>query len=243
MFAGTKRARGDLAWSSAQDGGSAQAPWVSAASSLRAVATQIQPTSDKFTTHKYQTMYGMFLMSLKGQPVKFLEIGLGCDMTYGPGARVALWKDLLLQAELWEAEYNQECVESSRAKGQLNGVHTLVGDQGDVGTVQRWVVESGGNFDVIIDDGGHRNTQIRTSFDVLWPTLKPGGVYFLEDLQVGRSQEYDDTHGTAVMADLVHDWTEQLLIRPGERSQQRWPLPQGLEFILCQKEACALGKA
>lgn len=33
-----------------------------------------------------------------------------------------------------------------------------------------------------IDDGGHSWNQQRTSFDVLFPAVVPGGVYILEDL-------------------------------------------------------------
>ena len=37
-----------------------------------------------------------------------------------------------------------------------------------------WLAKSGGSFDVVIDDGGHSNTQILTTCEVLWPALKPG---------------------------------------------------------------------
>ena len=53
--------------------------------------------SDKFREHTYETMYGLFLAPLQSQPrVKMLEVGLGCDMTYGPGASASLWRRLLL---------------------------------------------------------------------------------------------------------------------------------------------------
>ena len=38
--------------------------------------------------------------------MKMLEIGLGCDMGYGPGASVAVFKKLFPTAELWEAEFS-----------------------------------------------------------------------------------------------------------------------------------------
>ena len=69
--------------------------------------------------------------------MKMLEIGLGCDMNYEPGASVALWKKLFPQAELWEAEYDAKCVEQAK-------------------TLDEWLEKSGGGFDVIID-GEPRN--------------------------------------------------------------------------------------
>ena len=54
-------------------------------------ALSIQPVTDKigyWTTdrHRYHNMYGQFLLPLAAYKpnMKFLEIGLGCDMFYGP---------------------------------------------------------------------------------------------------------------------------------------------------------------
>ncbi len=80
---------------------------------------------------------------------------LGCDMKYGPGASVAIWKDILLPTdELWEAEFDRACVEKAQKNKQLEGVNVLVGDQGDPEVLASWLQKSGNNFDVIIDDGG-----------------------------------------------------------------------------------------
>ena len=40
-----------------------------------------------------------------------------------------------------------------------------------------------GYFDIIIDDGGHTMTQQLISLQQLLPTVKSGGLYFIEDLQ------------------------------------------------------------
>jgi len=195
--------------------------------------------TDKVSFHSYQIMYGMHLMPLmraNSRP-KLFEIGLGCDMGYGPGASVFLWKALFPHADLWEAEYNAHCVQHSQARGLLDGVNVVTGDQGNRATVQGWVAKSGGLFDAVIDDGGHRNKQIRTSFETLWPHVKPGGLYFLEDLQVGRVPPYAD--GGVVISDMVQAWVEQLLTQsPGP-----FPVPEGLQSVFCQAEACVLMKA
>ena len=40
-------------------------------------------------------------------------------------------------------------------------------------------------FDVIIDDGSHESEHILTSLKTLFPRLKTGGYYFIEDLHAG----------------------------------------------------------
>jgi hypothetical protein len=55
-------------------------------------------------------------------------------------------------------------------------------DQGNSHELQRFVQLSGGNFDIILDDGGHTMQQQITSFTVLFPHVKSGGMYIIEDL-------------------------------------------------------------
>lgn len=42
----------------------------------------------------------------------------------------------------------------------------------------------GGTFDLIVDDGCHDGETVRRSFALLWPLVRPGGFYVVEDWQV-----------------------------------------------------------
>lgn len=42
--------------------------------------------TDKVTTHSYDMLYQKYLQPIRHRPLKLLEIGLGCDMGYSPGA-------------------------------------------------------------------------------------------------------------------------------------------------------------
>ena len=132
-------------------------------------ALSLKPVTDKIgfgkrDRHRYHNMYGQFLLphAARIPTMKFLEIGLGCNMNYGAGASVKLWKPLFPTAELWEAEYDGLCAQHAQEKGQLKGINLLIGDQGDPDVLDAWIEKSGGKFDVIIDDGGHHNCQIIT---------------------------------------------------------------------------------
>ena len=207
-------------------------------------AASLTPITDKITTHSFQTMYGQFLLPYyRRKPnMKMLEIGLGCDMNYEPGASVALWKKLFPQADLWEAEYNATCVELGTKQGKLDGINTLVGDQGNDKVLDGWIEKSGGNFDVIIDDGGHHNCQIMASFEKLWPTVKPGGLYFIEDLSVGKWRGYQK-YSTAkcpksfIFSQRLKEWMDDIIYEGGYGSR-KWDV----HFMFCQAEACVLGK-
>ena len=214
--------------------------------------------SDKFREHTYETMYGLFLAPLQSQPrVKMLEVGLGCDMTYGPGASASLWRRLLPDAEIWMADVDGDCVAKHNETLRALGIRALVGDQTDRAKLRQWLATAGGRFDLVIDDGRHSNSQVLTTFQHLWRAVNPGGLYFMEDLQVGRLELWDDTNGTAVISDVIQAWIEQLLIKAeyaGQRlvqgvttsrayeSIRRHPLPRAAAFVFCQHEACVIGK-
>lgn len=202
-------------------------------------AKSLIPITDKVTTHTYQIMYGKFLLPYysRNPTMKMLEIGLGCNMGYGPGASVALYRKLFPQAEIWEAEYDGECVESIR--GQLDGINTLVGDQGNDAVLDSWIEQSGGNFDVVIDDGGHQNCQIWHSFQKLWPTVKSGGLYFIEDMQVAKHGGYrkattETCDRNLLVPEKLKEVFDDLMYDRKRKSD--------IEFMFCQSEACVLGK-
>lgn len=216
---------------------------------FRDTALKFRPITDKIgvtSEHRYHNMYGMFLLPYAAYKpdFKMLEIGLGCNMDYGPGASVAVWKELFPKANLWEAEYVAECVEKSTANGQLDGINVLVGDQADIPTLNSWIQKSGGQFDVIIDDGGHHNCQIGNSFDKLWPELKPGGYYFIEDLHVGKSANYIGAEcGSVLFTQRLLEWSDHLMFLTNTYGQQfKYPLPKDILFVSCQAEACVIGK-
>ena len=61
-------------------------------------------------------------------------------------------------------------------------VTIVTGDQSKRDDLQKIVIEHP-QYDVIIDDGPHLPIHQQTSFSFLFPHVKPGGLYIIEDLQ------------------------------------------------------------
>lgn len=157
-------------------------------------------TDKTVSSHRYQNMYGKYLPDIRAKaraeqrPVKFLEIGLGCNMQYGPGKSVQLWKEFFEKdggkLELHEVEIDRACVEKWESKLNADAVTVHIGDTGSREFLEKVVVDTVGNpstvsnlFDVVVDDGGHYFEQNIAAFEVLFQQiLKPGGLYFLEDI-------------------------------------------------------------
>ena len=72
----------------------------------------IKYKTDKVTDHRYDTMYEKYLRKYRGSNVTMLEIGLGCQMPYGPGASAYLWREYLgPHATIHFIEFQQKCGE------------------------------------------------------------------------------------------------------------------------------------
>ena len=59
----------------------------------------------------------------------------------------------------------------------------FLGDQCDPEFLRHFVADTGGGFDVVIDDGLHTGRAILESFVALFPALAPRGIYAVEDIK------------------------------------------------------------
>ena len=222
--------------------------------------------SDKVQAHSYHEMYGRFLIphirdvhGMDRRGYKFMEIGAGCaSIEKKKGMQV--WDRLFQQRNdsIWVAELKPRCIlKMDRAGVVPKRVNMLVGDQGSEVDMARWVNESGGGFDAIVDDGSHKNHHIYKSLQYLWRhALAPGGLYIIEDLQVTRdARDHRDMEGLGTtdpatgkgtplfMADVIKDYVEQLTVPTSARGEHwNYIIPPGLKGIYCQLEACAFMK-
>jgi len=147
----------------------------------------IRTQTDKVRKHRYHHLYGKWLRRWnKNNTGAMLEIGLGCNgvNTYnpGPGHSAKIWPHIFDHVHF--VEFDGECVQDHLEEIKQLDIEVKVGDQGDVGfleVLKYEIYRDVGPFEVVIDDGGHQNQQILTSFQSLWPMVKVGGMYFIED--------------------------------------------------------------
>ncbi|RMY68050.1 hypothetical protein D0863_07383 [Hortaea werneckii] len=199
--------------------------------------------TDKVTKHHYHHMYQKYLDPVRATRLKLLEIGLGCDMSYGPGASYYTWLEYLPNVDLYYIEYDAACA----AKWAANTTAATIfsGDQANVEFLQRFMREAGTDFDVIIDDGGHQMNQQITSLQYLWRAVKPGGIYFCEDLQTSYWENYggdpSNSGKKTTMMGMVKELLDDLNVGPGGHARKH-EVSQEMQFIDCMEEVCAFVK-
>ncbi|ORA76732.1 hypothetical protein BST28_20635 [Mycolicibacter kumamotonensis] len=159
---------------------------VAAISQVVAVVSQRPPNltelavlfgTDKWGGHWYAPYYQRYFEPYREQSVKVLEIGVG---GYDPpdlgGESLRMWKHYFRRGLIYGLDVFEK---ADLSESRLS---VLQGDQGDeqfLDSLARQV----GPFDIVIDDGSHFSHHVITSFNALFPHVRPGGLYVIEDLQ------------------------------------------------------------
>jgi len=125
--------------------------------------------------HGYVRVYAAALAHLRGGPLKLLEIGLSVARDGGFCPSLAMWADWLPEAEIVGIDLDDY------AAFRHPRCRTRIVDQTDRAAVLD-LARAEGPFDVVVDDGAHLSDAQQTSFFALFPAVKPGGFYFVEDL-------------------------------------------------------------
>jgi hypothetical protein len=161
--------------------------------SLTQIANECLTDKGSVCAHKnkssnyYTDVYSAYMERLRDKPVRLLEIGLGVSgdalqsnlvTSENPGgASLRTWHQYFPNAQIFGIDINAaKFLDNDRIK-------TFVADQGDASQLQEIIRSIGPEqLDIIIDDGSHRPDHQQISFATLFPFLRPGGLYFIEDL-------------------------------------------------------------
>lgn len=136
--------------------------------------------SDKISHHGYDRFYPLFLDQFRNQEIELLEIGMYA------GESVRLWRECLPKAKLSGID-----ISYYESKGYIQMYQV---DQSSKYELSEFARDKTQKFSVILDDGSHVPEHQILTFEMLWPTLKPGGVYIIEDIETswwGRSEIYN----------------------------------------------------
>jgi demethylmacrocin O-methyltransferase len=113
-----------------------------------------------------------------------LEIGVGgYESPLTGGNSLRMWKSYFPFANIFSLDiYDKSFLQEKRIK-------IFKGSQIDKDFLKK-VCNEIGEIDLIIDDGSHINEHVITTFELLFPKLKNGGIYVVEDTQTSYWEEY-----------------------------------------------------
>ncbi|MEW2354017.1 class I SAM-dependent methyltransferase [Spirillospora sp. NPDC029432] len=133
--------------------------------------------SDKWCSHWYTPRYRRHFAEYREQRVRLLEIGVGgFHDPHSGGESLRMWKHYFRRGLVYGLDlYDKSGVEQPR-------IRTVRGDQSD-GAFLDSLAAGIGPLDIVVDDGSHLSEHVIASFRALFPHVRPGGLYVVEDLQ------------------------------------------------------------
>lgn len=94
------------------------------------------------------------------------------------GASLKMWSQYFPTAQIVGLDINPE---SNKEYGSR--IKVITGSQIDPEAIKAALsITNGKGFDFVIDDGSHLVDHAITTFNLLWPFVRPGGIYAIEDL-------------------------------------------------------------
>ena len=194
--------------------------------------------TDKASSHhNYLTFYDSFLHSLRDQPIKLLEIGVY------QGASLLTWRDYFPNARIVGVDVLVNCLqfESDRISIEL-------ADQSNLEHLAE-IVAKHGPFDLIVDDGSHMWEHQITSLRALFPFLRSGGHYVVEDLQTNYGDMEATYRGSATQScmDFLKRWMDlfvgdDLIDIDGLEDPFLRTYGRAIDFMTFHRRACVVRK-
>lgn len=131
--------------------------------------------------HDYAAVYEPLLEPLRGRSLTMLEIGIGA------GGSLRAWQEYFPHARIYALDVETKPgLDSDRVTtGRANQSER----KSLVSALTKWGMPE---FDLVIDDGGHRMKEQQVSLGVLFPFVRPGGLYVIEDVHTSFPELYPD---------------------------------------------------
>jgi hypothetical protein len=168
----------------------------------------------RYSGHLYTRVYRKFFQELRDSEIAFLEIGLlrvdadrrrAVNAVEGTTAAVAvrapsleMWRAYFPRAQLFGFDIDDF------SKVEIDDCTIIRGDMSSPSDLARLVAAAGRQFDVIIDDGSHASHHQQIALGYLFPHVRSGGLYIIEDLH------WQDDHLEKAKAPKTRDMLRRL---------------------------------
>ena len=190
--------------------------------------------------HGYCRHLETILEPLREKPIRLLELGVG------DGKSIRVWLNYFRnpKTEIIGVDNWSDCHQLDPDKRYV----FLRGDQSDQNFLY-YLTSKGLWYDVIVDDGSHMSNGIIPSFESLWPFVKSGGYYVIEDLRCSYMSGYQVNEWPTQMTfikQLLDDINAQTNYKPSPETVCNYPCGtdggRGIEWMRFSEELCILKK-
>ncbi len=185
--------------------------------------------------HEYTEIYDDYFSSLKNIPMNILEIGIF------EGESLKLWESYFLNSNIIGLDINEDCSKYSGGRKTI-----YIGSQTDESILNQ-ITKNHSPLSIIIDDGSHNWDHQIITFKIAFQLLKPGGLYFIEDLHTSYANNW--AGGTMTCVNFLKTLVDDVMINGksfmGTKEIGNQPmsyLERNIEYIHFYKSICVIKK-
>ncbi|MDR2793573.1 MAG: class I SAM-dependent methyltransferase [Treponema sp.] len=171
---------------------------------------------DGFISHKwihYFYIYDLLFAEYRKRSKSLTVMEIGVDR----GGSLEIWKKYLPKgSKIHGVDINPKCRDIKFG----GNIYFHLGNASDYSFMEKEF--SNTEFDFILDDGSHVCSEVIETFRIMFPKIKPGGLYVVEDLHTsywadygggcrkeGTSIEYFKKFVEALNSDYIKDFNEE----------------------------------
>jgi hypothetical protein len=149
-------------------------------------AIGLKHRSDKSSSGQgYLEFYARFFEALRNARISLLVIGVGS------GQSLRMWQEYFRAATIVGVDADPAAVRHEGGRVRIE-----LGDQSQIADFTR-IARKHGPFDIVVDDGSHLRQHRITTLQNLYPSVRDGGFYVLEDLHTGYRDPGGEFQGSA----------------------------------------------
>lgn len=132
--------------------------------------------TDKYGQHFYTEVYEALSRPHRHRPVTLLEIGVGGYEGWLGGESLLMWAAYFRKGRIYGIDVVDK---TALSRDRIKVFQCSQVDRERLTALAREI----GPFDIVIDDGSHMNAHQIETFRILWPFVRDGGTYVVEDVQ------------------------------------------------------------
>ena len=155
---------------------------------------ELHGTDKRDNSHGYCQLYDRYFKGYRAKPCTLLEMGVA------QGSSLRMWRDWMPLATV--VGFDRDVYQHSANDGPR--IRTFNGSQQSTEDLDRMLLEFP-KFDIVVDDAGHEPEFQLIAFNHLWPRVKPGGWYVVEDITPGHDPEQGTVWFQATSPEAVND--------------------------------------
>lgn len=175
--------------------------------------------------HPYTAVYDLLFMSLRYKKIKLGEGGIAENMS------MKCWREYFPYAELHGFEYNQTYLNKA-INDNLDNTKYHFMNVNDQESIIKALENSGGQFDILIDDMIHQLPQNVLFAKTAYKFIKPGGYLIVEDI----FRDFDENEYSEKLNDISHFFSSMTFIVTDHKNRHSPNWNNDKLLVLCRNE-------